>query len=133
MGVGRPGRTGTDATVLGIQGTDFWNVAVLAKRFRDAASSRTLTSTMAASIPTGCRPGEPRSLSLTVYSSGFDARIDVEVTDSTGRDVVLPMGTLAVAGWRPDERRSAARGAIAYPACTCPRPARDPDRQPWRR
>ncbi len=25
--VGRPGRTGTDAAVLGIQGTDFWNIA----------------------------------------------------------------------------------------------------------
>jgi hypothetical protein len=98
-GVGRPGRTGTDATVIGIQGTDFWNIAYSGGDFA-TPSLPTLTSALAASDPDGSVvPGAPRALSLTVYSSGFDARLDVEVTDSNGSDVVLPMGTLRTAGW----------------------------------
>ncbi len=98
-GIGRPGRTGTDATVLGIQGTDFWDIAYSRSDFA-TPSLRALTSTMAAADPDGLAlPGTPHAVLMTVYSSGLDARIDVELTDATGRDVVVPMGTLGAAGW----------------------------------
>ena len=97
--VGRPGRTGTDATVIGIQGTDFWDIAYSRNDF-STPSLPALTSTMAAADPDGAVvPGNARTLLLTVYSSGFDARLDVELTDAAGRDVVLQMGTLATTGW----------------------------------
>ena len=115
-GVGRPGRTGTDATVIGIQGTGFWNIAYSRSDYA-TPSLQTLTAMMAASDPDGTVvAGTPRALALTVYSSGFDARLDVEITDATGRDLVLPMGTLRNAGW--SELRASlsdARESPAYP------------------
>ncbi len=98
-GAGRPGRTGTDTAVVGIQGTDFWDIAYARNDFAPTPLA-SLTATMAARDPDGRSvPGTPRTLSLSVYSSGFDGRIDIEITDATGRDVLLSMGSLAMAGW----------------------------------
>lgn len=98
-GVGRPGRTGTDATVLGIQGAAFWDIAYSRADFATQPLAA-LTSAMAAADPGGAAVGgRPHALSLSVDSSGFDGRVDVEVTDASGRDVVVTMGTLRTAGW----------------------------------
>jgi hypothetical protein len=114
-GVGRPGRTGTDATVLGIQGTSLWDIAYSRGDFA-AQPLATLTAAMAAADPGGAAvPGRPRALSLSVYSSGFDGRVDVEVTDASGRDIVVTMGTLGTTGWTTMTAALDGAGAIAYP------------------
>ncbi|HSS38187.1 MAG TPA: hypothetical protein VLT58_05410, partial [Polyangia bacterium] len=115
-GVGRPGRTGTDATLVGIQGPDFWNIAYARDDFA-AQPLPTLASIMASRDPDGSVvPGTPRALAVSVYSSGFDGRVDIEITDATGRDTVMPMGTLGVAGWADLSAPLVTHGApIAFP------------------
>jgi hypothetical protein len=112
---GRPGRTGTDAAVVGIQGADFWNIAYSGSDFA-AQPLAALTSQMAAADPGGSVvPGSPRALSLSVYSSGFDGHADVEITDSTGRDVRLTLGTLNATGWSDLTAPLGSAGSLTYP------------------
>jgi hypothetical protein len=99
-GAGRPGRSGTDATILGIEGGDFWNIAYTRGDFA-ARPMPALTSMVTSADPDGLAvPGAPRTLVVSVYSSGLDARMELEITDSANRDVLLPLGTLSTAGWR---------------------------------
>ena len=71
---GRPGQSGLEATVLGIQGTDFWNIAYSRPDFA-SQSLRSLTAKMNAADPDGLPvPGSPHALVLSVYSSGVSAR-----------------------------------------------------------
>jgi hypothetical protein len=96
---GRPGQTGLEATVLGIQGTDFWNIAYSRPDFA-SQSLRSLTATMNAADPDGVAvPGSPRALVLSVYSSGVSASIDVQISDSSGDMQDVPLGTAANPGW----------------------------------
>ena len=96
---GRPGQTGLDATVLGIQGTSFWNIAYSRADFA-ARSLRSLTATMNTADPDGVTvPGSPHALMLSVESSGVSARIDVQISDSTGDIRDLRLGTVANPGW----------------------------------
>ncbi len=97
---GRPGQSGLEATVLGIQGTDFWNIAYARPDFA-SQSLRSLTAKMSAADPDGATvPGSPRGLVLSVYSSGVSARIDVQISDSAGDVRSVPLGTTsAQAGW----------------------------------
>jgi FtsX-like permease family len=96
---GRPGQTGLEATVLGIQGTDFWNIAYSRPDFA-SQSLRSLTAKMNAADPDGVGvPGSPRALMLSVDSSGVSARIDVQISDSAGDIRDVPLGTVATPGW----------------------------------
>lgn len=98
-GAGRPGRSGTDSTILGIQGDDFWNIAFARNDFA-TQSLASLTAAMTAADPDGLLvAGAPRALSLSIDSSGFDGRVDLEVTDAGGRDVMVPLTTLGIRGW----------------------------------
>ncbi len=112
---GRPGRSGTDATVLGIQGTGFWSIANSRSDFA-AQPLATLTGDVAAADPDGAGiPRGARALSLTVYSSGLDATVGVEVTDATGRDVTLALGSLRMAGWSDHTVSLAVAGPLTSP------------------
>ncbi len=112
---GRPGRSGTDATVLGIQGTDFWSIANSRADFA-AQPLATLTGAMAAADPDGAAvPGIARALALTVYSSGLDASVGVEITDATGHDVTLAMGSLSAIGWSDRSVSLATAGPLTSP------------------
>ncbi len=96
---GRPGQTGLEATVLGIQGASFWNVAYSRSDFASQPLA-SLTARMNAADPDGVAvPGSPHALVLSVDSSGVSVRFDVQISDSTGdiRDVSL--GTIASPGW----------------------------------
>ncbi len=96
---GRPGQSGLDATVLGIQGSSFWDIAYSRPDFA-SQSLRSLTAKMSAADPDGAVvPGSPHALSMRVDTSGVKARIDVQITDAAGdtRDVLL--GTTASPGW----------------------------------
>ncbi len=96
---GRPGQTGLESTVLGIQGTTFWNIAYSRPDFA-SQSLRSLTAKMSASDPDGATvPGSPHALALSVYSSGVSARIDVQISDSSGNVHDVPFGTAANPGW----------------------------------
>ncbi len=96
---GQPGQSGTDTTVLGIQGTGFWNIAYSRPDFA-SQSLRSLTAAMNAADPDGVLvSGSPSALSLSVLSSGVSARIGVEITDAAGDVRALPLGTAAGAGW----------------------------------
>jgi hypothetical protein len=97
---GRPGQSGLDATVLGIQGTDFWNIAYTRPDFA-SQSLRLLTAKMNTADPDGAPvPASPHTLSLSVDSSGASARIDVEISDSAGDTLELPLGTTtSQPGW----------------------------------
>ena len=96
---GRPGQTGLEATVLGIQGTGFWNVAYSRADFA-SQSLRSLTAKMNAADPDGLTvPGSPHALMLSVDTSGVGARIDVQISDSSGDVRELPFGTTATSGW----------------------------------
>jgi hypothetical protein len=109
---GRPGQSGLDATVLGIQGTGFWDIAYSRPDFA-SQSLRSLTAKMTAADPDGeAVPGSPHTLLLSVYSSGVSARIDVEISDASGdtRDVTL--GTTAQPGWND---MSASLTALSFP------------------
>jgi hypothetical protein len=109
---GRPGQSGLDATVLGIQGTGFWNIAYSRADFA-SQSLRSLTAKMNAADPDGAViPGSPHALSVSVYSSGVSARIDVAISDAAGdpRDVAL--GTTARAGWSD---MSASLTGVSFP------------------
>src|SRR4029077_17700543 len=98
-GTGRPGRSGTDATILGITGQDFWDVADTRSDFA-AQPLAALTAAMTARDPDGLAvPAATRRLSVSVYSSGLDGRVVVEVSDARGRDALLTLGTLGTAGW----------------------------------
>ncbi|MEO8899543.1 MAG: ABC transporter permease [Candidatus Dormibacter sp.] len=98
-GAGRPGRSGTDATVLGIPGQDFWDVAYTRSDFA-AQPLPSLGATMTARDPDGlAAPGTPRALTVAVYSSGLDGRAVLEVSDAAGRDVSLQLGALSAPGW----------------------------------
>jgi hypothetical protein len=44
-------------------------------------------------------PGRPHSLTVSIYDSGFAARVDLEVTDASDRRVLLTMGTIGAPGW----------------------------------
>jgi hypothetical protein len=113
-GTGRPGRSGIDATVLGIEGSDFWNVAYSRSDFASQPLT-SLTSTMSAADPDG-RPvlGTPRALTVSVYSSGLDARIELQISDASGRTAILPLGTLGTPGWR-DLTASLSASSVTYP------------------
>ncbi len=94
-----PGQCGLEATVLGIQGTGFWNIAYARPDFA-SQSLRSLTAKMSAADPDGATvPGSPRALVLSVYSSGVSARIDVQISDSAGDIRDVPLGTTANPGW----------------------------------
>jgi hypothetical protein len=97
---GRPGQSGLDATVLGIQGTGFWDIAYLRPDFA-AQSLRSLTAKMAAADPDGAVvAGSPHALSMSVYSSGVSVRIGAEITDATGNPREVLFGTTsATPGW----------------------------------
>ena len=96
---GRPGQSGLDATVLGIQGSDFWDVAYSRPDFA-SQSLRSLTAKMAAADPDGAVvPGAPHALSVSVDTSGVKARIDVQITDAAGDTFDVPFGTTANPGW----------------------------------
>ena len=98
--VGRPGQSGLEATVLGVQGTDFWNIAYARPDFA-SQSLRSLTAKMSTADPDGATvPGSPRALALSVYSSGVSARIAVQISDATGDVRSVKLGTTsAQAGW----------------------------------
>lgn len=96
---GRPGQSGLEATVLGVQGTDFWNIAYSRPDFA-SQSLRSLTAKMNATDPDGAAvPGSPHALVLSVNSSGVSAAIDVQISDSSGDIHALPLGTTANPGW----------------------------------
>jgi hypothetical protein len=98
-GAGRPGRSGTDATVIGIQGSDFWQVAYSRNDFATRPLP-ILTSRMTAADPDGKPvPGRPHSLTVSIYDSGFAARVDLEVSDASDRRALLTMGTISAPGW----------------------------------
>jgi hypothetical protein len=97
---GRPGELGVDATILGIDGA-----GVLSAAWRGGAlgSSRldTTTKLLADRDPDGILvPGEPRQLSLWVYSSGFDGRLSAGLTDGFGAPVTVVLGDLSFSGWQ---------------------------------
>jgi hypothetical protein len=113
-GTGRPGRSGIDATVLGIEGSDFWNVAYSRSDFASQPLT-SLTSTMSVADPDGRPvPGTPRALTVSVYSSGLDARIELQISDASGHTTILPLGTLGTAGWR-DLTASLSASSVTYP------------------
>ncbi len=97
---GRPGQSGLDATVLGIQGTGFWDIAYSRPDFA-AQSLRSLTAKMAAADPDGVAvPGSPHALSLSVYGSGVRVRVDAEITDASGDSRDVSLGTTGTTpGW----------------------------------
>jgi hypothetical protein len=96
---GEPGQSGSDTTVLGVQGTGFWNIAYSRPDFA-SQSLRSLTAAMNAADPDGALvSGSPHALSVSVYSSGVSARIGLEVTDAAGDLRDLPLGTAAGPGW----------------------------------
>ncbi len=96
---GRPGQSGLEATVLGIQGTSFWNVAYSRPDFA-SQSLRSLTAKMSGADPDGATvPGSPHALTLSVYSSGVSARIDVQISDSADDVRDVPLGVTANPGW----------------------------------
>ena len=96
---GRPGQSGLDATVLGIQGTGFWDFAYSRADFA-AQSLRSLTAKMNAADPDGAPiPGSPHALSLSVYSSGVRARIDLQISDAAGDTRDVRLGTTTGSGW----------------------------------
>ncbi|HWD74925.1 MAG TPA: ABC transporter permease [Solirubrobacteraceae bacterium] len=98
-GAGRPGRSGTDATVLGITGQDFWDVAYARSDFA-AQPLQSLGAAMAARDPDGLTvPGTPNALSMSVYSSGLDGRAVVDLSDASGRALSLTLGSLGRPGW----------------------------------
>jgi hypothetical protein len=98
-GAGRPGRSGIDATVLGIPGQDFWDVAYTRSDFASPPLP-SLGAAMTAREPDGlAAPGTPHALLLSVYSSGLDGRLLIEITDAAGRDLLLTLGSLSTAGW----------------------------------
>ncbi|MBJ7608550.1 MAG: hypothetical protein JF887_03840 [Candidatus Dormibacteraeota bacterium] len=113
---GRPGRSGIDATILGIQGQGFWDVAYRRSDFA-AAPLPSLTSQMDASDPDGLLvAGTPRTLSVSVYSSGVDARLEAQLTDAGGRVAVLSLGTLGTVGWSDlSASLTTAQARIVYP------------------
>jgi hypothetical protein len=113
-GTGRPGRSGTDSTVLGIEGRDFWNVAYSRSDFATQPLT-SLTSAMTAADPDGrAVPGTPRGLTVSVYSSGLDARIELQISDATGSTLVLPLGMLGTPGWR-DLTAPLNASSVTYP------------------
>jgi hypothetical protein len=98
-GLGRPGRSGNDATILGIPGLDLTDVAMSRPDFASKPLPA-LAGEMAAADPDGLVvAGTPRSLSVSVYSSGLDGRVVIEVSDSNGRQRSIPAGGLGTAGW----------------------------------
>ena len=98
-GTGRPGRSGTDATVLGIGGAGFSGIAVTRSDYA-AQPLGALVATMTGRDPDGLAvPGTPASLSVAVDSSGLDGRLLADLTDATGREVELPFGSLGAGGW----------------------------------
>ncbi|HEY7927383.1 MAG TPA: FtsX-like permease family protein [Candidatus Dormibacteraeota bacterium] len=115
-GAGRPGRSGTDATVLGITGQDFWDVAYTRSDFASQPLP-SLGAAMTAKDPDGLPvPGAPRALSLSVYSSGLDGRVVLEVSDAAGRSASLTLGSLGSVGWSEmTASLSAATRPLAYP------------------
>jgi|GEM_PF-5512863 len=97
---GRPGELGVDATILGIDDAGVWSAA-----WRGGAlgSSRldNQTKLMADGDPDGTvLPGEPRQLSLWVYSSGIDGRLSAGLTDGLGAPVSAVLGDLSFSGWK---------------------------------
>lgn len=115
-GAGRPGRSGIDATVLGIPGQDFWDVAYARSDF----ASQPLPSVgaaMTARDPDGLAvPGTPHALLLSVYSSGLDGRVLIEITDAAGRDLLLTLGSLSTSGWSEMAvSLGAATNPVSYP------------------
>ncbi|MGA7989248.1 MAG: ABC transporter permease [Candidatus Dormiibacterota bacterium] len=96
---GRPGQTGLEATVLGIQGTGFWNIAFSRPDFA-SQPVRSLTDRMNAADPDGARvPGSPHALMLSVDSSGVSARIALQISDAAGDVRDVPLGTAETPGW----------------------------------
>lgn len=111
-GVGRPGRSGTDATVLGVPGLDFTDIASTRSDFAPQPLA-TLVGMIAARDPDGLTlKGTPHSVSLSVYSSGIDGRLLVGISDAAGRERLLPAGSLNAAGWR---EASVSIDGLAYP------------------
>jgi hypothetical protein len=97
---GRPGKLEVDSTVLGIDGSGVWNAAwrggALTPGRLDAQ-----TRLLAQGDPDGIvLPGEPRQLSLWVYSTGFDGRVSAQVTDATGALLTARLGDLTFSGWK---------------------------------
>jgi hypothetical protein len=98
--VGRPGQLGVDATVLGIDGA---GVLSAAWRGGPLGSSRldNLTRQLADRDPDGIVvPGEPKQLSLWVFSSGLDGRLSAGMTDGVGAPVTSLLGDLSYTGWK---------------------------------
>jgi hypothetical protein len=109
-GAGRPGRSGTDATILGISGQDFWDVAYARSDFATQPLP-SLGAAMAARDPDGLLvPGTPNALSMSVYSTGLDGRAMLELSDASGRTISLTLGSLGTAGW---SEMTASLGAAA--------------------
>ncbi|MGH7722331.1 MAG: FtsX-like permease family protein [Candidatus Dormibacteria bacterium] len=115
-GAGRPGRSGNDSTILGIGGRELWDIAYSRGDFA-SPSLPALTSTMTGADPDGTAvPGRPRALTVSVYSSGLDARLELEITDASGRSATLALGALGSAGWRDlTAPLSDARSRVTYP------------------
>ena len=109
---GRPGQSGLDATILGIQGTGFWDIAYSRADFASQAL-RSLTAKMNAADPDGAAiPGSPHALFVSVYSSGVRARIDAQISDAAGDTRDVRLGVTTGSGWRD---LSASLPNVAFP------------------
>ncbi|HET6312046.1 MAG TPA: FtsX-like permease family protein [Candidatus Nitrosotalea sp.] len=111
-GSGRPGQLGLDTTVLGIDGAGVWSAAW---RGGELGSSRLdiTTKLLAERDPDGVLvTGQPRQLSLWVYSSGFDGRLSAGLTDSGGQPTTVVLGDLSFTGWK---QLSTSINVMSYP------------------
>ncbi len=96
---GRPGRSDVSTTVLGVDPyslprTSWWRADL------SSQSLDQLMSSLAGNDPDGAAiPGRPHTLSLWVYSSGFDATLDADLQAASGRPLHAGFGSLASVGW----------------------------------
>jgi hypothetical protein len=98
-GEGRPGRSGLSTTVLAIDGYTFPTVGWWRSDLSSSPESQ-LMSSLVRGDPDGFGlPGQPRSLTVWVYSSGLDASLEAQLRTSAGRPVTARFGNLASQGW----------------------------------
>ncbi len=113
--IGRPGRADLTAVVLGL---DEYDVPAVASWRSDFArqSLPDLMSLLARGDPDGLLvPGRPQSLSVWVYSTGFNATLTAQLRGADGRAVDASFGSLASNGWTSLQASLSGVGANEYP------------------
>ncbi|HEY6114959.1 MAG TPA: hypothetical protein VI172_03285, partial [Candidatus Dormibacteraeota bacterium] len=98
-GEGRPGRSGLSTTVLAIDGFTLPRVGWWRSDLSSKPESELMSSLVRGDRDGLALPGQPKLLTVWVYSSGLDASLEALLVNPAGRPVKAAFGTLDSAGW----------------------------------